>query len=229
MPVKNKNNYSQKDFEKDLQELEQLIEQNQKGGNNNNNNNKNNNNNNKNKNNNNNQEEEDNDDEVLEEEEEEEDDDNNNQMGGLKDGHLRHFKLFEVNGQKVKLNGTANIKENQTPLNAAKKLLGSYCRSKNIKGSNRSKVHITFTIRETNRDSDKSRNVYGPYDGYYKKYDKKKVIKINGKTIEYTVEPIVKLHKEKSKGHKGGSDDSNPLLIAPKAEDQTGGSYHHKK
>ena len=107
-------------------------------------------------------------------------------------GTYRHFTLHEVNGKSVDI-GTADIKDYQTPLNAAKKLLSSYCRHEGIKSNERNKVNITFTIRETTRGHSK---LYGPYKGKFVKYDKPLMIKLkSGKVIKRLVKPMVKLFK----------------------------------
>jgi len=150
-----KNSYSQKEFEKDLAQLEKLIQKKQKGG-------------------------------------------------AKKEytGTYRHFTLHEVNGKEVEI-GTADIKDHQTPLNAAKKLLSSYCRHEGIKSNERNKVNITFTIRETTRGHSK---IYGPYKGKFIKYDKPLMIKLkSGKVIKRTVKPDVRLKKNKNNNlQKGG-------------------------
>jgi hypothetical protein len=110
-------------------------------------------------------------------------------------GTYRHFTLHEVNGKEVEI-GTADIKDHQTPLNAAKKLLSSYCRHEGIKSNERNKVNITFTIRETTRGHSK---IYGPYKGKFIKYDKPLMIKLkSGKVIKRTVKPMVSLKKNKN-------------------------------
>ncbi len=143
-----KNSYSQKDFEKDLEELEKLIEK----------------------------------------------------KGGAKkeySGSYRHFTLHEVDGKIVDI-GTADIKDHQTPLSAAKKLLSSYCRHHGIKSDQRNKVNISYTIRETTRGHSK---IYGPYEGKFVKYDKPLMIKLkSGKVIKRTVKPMVSLKKMTQKG-----------------------------
>ena len=107
-------------------------------------------------------------------------------------GTYRHFTLHEVNGKEVEI-GTADIKDYQTPLNAAKKLLSSYCRHEGIKSNERNKVNITFTIRETTRGHSK---IYGPYKGKFVKYDKPVMIKLkSGKSIKIVGKPMVKLAK----------------------------------
>jgi len=107
-------------------------------------------------------------------------------------GTYRHFTLHEVNGKSVEI-GTADIKDHQTPLNAAKKLLSSWCRHEGIKSNERNKVNITFTIRETTRGHSK---VYGPYKGKFVKYDKPLMIKLkSGKVIKRIGKPMVKIAK----------------------------------
>ena len=117
-------------------------------------------------------------------------------------GTYRHFTLHEVNGKEVEI-GTATIKDHQTPLNAAKNLLSSYCRHEGIKSNERNKVNITFTIRETTRGHSK---IYGPYKGKFVKYDKPLMIKLkSGKVIKRTVKPMVSLKKNKNNmDQKGG-------------------------
>ena len=121
-------------------------------------------------------------------------------------GTYRHFTLHEVNGKEVEI-GTATIKDYQTPLNAAKKLLSSYCRHEGIKSNERNKINITFTIRETTRGHSK---IYGPYKGKFVKYDKPVMIKLkSGKVIKRTVKPMVKLSKgNNNKKMMGGQSNS---------------------
>jgi len=149
-----KSSYSQKEFEKDLAQLEKLIQKNQKGG-------------------------------AIRE----------------YTGTYRHFTLHNVDGKEVEI-GTADIKDHQTPLNAAKKLLSSWCRHEGIKSNERNKVNITFTIRETTRGHSK---IYGPYKGKFVKYDKPVMIKLkNGKVIKKTIKPMVSLKKNNTNEQKGG-------------------------
>ena len=122
---------------------------------------------------------------------------NNNQSGGKKThtGELRHFKLVTVDGKEVDLDCTANIKDHQTPLSAAKKLLRSYCRAHKLKEANRLKVDIEFTIRETNRGS--KNKIYGPYSGKYRKYTPAEMKKAQAAGITFHMKPEVKLIKDK--------------------------------
>ena len=111
-------------------------------------------------------------------------------------GTYRHFTLHEVNGKEVDV-GTADIKDHQTPLNAAKKLLSSWYRHQGIKSNERNKHDIKFCIRETTRGHSK---IYGPYKGKFIKYDKPLMIKLkNGKVIKRIGKPIVKLAKRNNK------------------------------
>jgi len=129
-------------------------------------------------------------------------------------GSIRHFTLDEVDGKKVNI-GIANIKESQSPIDAAKKLLSSYCRDKNIKSNQRNKVNISFTIRETTRGHSK---IYGPYKGYFVKYDKPVIIKLkNGKVIKKTLKPIVKLDDSIQKG--GWQCNTNVLITEEELRD----------
>ena len=125
-------------------------------------------------------------------------------------GTYRHFTLHEVNSKEVEI-GTADIKDYQTPLNAAKKLLSSYCRHKGIKSNERNKVNITFTIRETTRGHSK---VYGPYKGKFVKYDKPLMIKLkSGKVIKRVVKPIVKLSKGSNNKNMVGGDNKIKVTL----------------
>jgi len=168
MPRINKNesseeNYSQEQFESDLQELESLINQSQ----------------------------------LSEESEYSE------QSGGKKThtSKLRHFKLATVDGKEVDFEATANVKDHQTPLSAAKKLLRSYCRALKLKETNRLKVDIKFTIRESTRGS--GNKIFGPYTGKYRKYTPAEMKKAQASGITFHMKPEVKLLK--SKKQKGGA------------------------
>ena len=117
-----------------------------------------------------------------------------NFYGGKKayTGEYRHFKLDTVNGQPVKFEALANIKDHQTPLSAAKKLLRSYCRAKGLKESNRLKLNVKFTIRETTRGHSK---VFGPYSGKYHKYTAEEMKKAKASGVVFHMKPVVKLSK----------------------------------
>jgi len=126
----------------------------------------------------------------------------NVQSGGAKeyDGEYRHFKLVTVDGKEVNLDCTANIKDHQTPLSAAKKLLRSYCRAHKLKEANRLKVDIEFTIRETNRGS--KPKIYGPYSGKYRKYTPAEMKKAQASGITFHMKPEVKLIRKNKKNLK---------------------------
>jgi hypothetical protein len=116
------------------------------------------------------------------------------QYGGKKyNGNYRHFKIVEIDGKPIKLNSIANIKENQTPISAAKKLLRSYCRFKKMDPNDRLKLNIVFSIKETNRDS--NNKIYGPYSGKYRKYTQKEMESSIASGVKFQMKPEVKLYK----------------------------------
>ena len=118
-------------------------------------------------------------------------------------GTYRNFTMSEVDGKIVTI-GTVKIKEHQTPIDAAKKILSCYCRYENIKSNRRNKVNIKFTIVETTRGHSK---IYGPYKGYFVKYDKPVIIKLkNGKIIKKTLKPVVKIDNSIQKGGENNND-----------------------
>ena len=125
-------------------------------------------------------------------------------------GTYRHFTLHEVNGKEVDI-GTATIKDHQTPLNAAKKLLSSWCRHQGIKSNERNKYDIKFCIRETTRGHSK---IYGPYKGKFVKYDKPLMIKLkSGKVIKRIGKPMVKLAKGSNNKKMVGGQSNDKILI----------------
>jgi hypothetical protein len=136
---------------------------------------------------------------------------NSHKKGGAKKeytGTLRHFTLHEVDGKSVTI-GSVDIKDHQTPLDAAKKLFSCYCRSKDIKPEQRNKVNIKFCIRETTRGHSK---VYGPYKGKFVKYDKPLMLKLKtGTTIKIFGKPMVKLSKGNNKNMVGGDNGKIPI------------------
>jgi len=188
-------NYSQKQFEKDLEELENLIKKNnQKGG----------------KKNKHEEEEYEEEEEEYEEEEEEEEEgeeeeeeEEEPQYGGkIKKGDkTRKFTVCHLNGKELSEEiGHVEIKVGRTPLNAARKLLKSIAKHMKLNGSARHNLKVTFTIRETGRDS--KHKMYGPYHGSYKKYTPEEMKKAQLKKVSqgFTMKPIVKL----AKNQKGG-------------------------
>jgi hypothetical protein len=119
-------------------------------------------------------------------------------IGGKKDynGTYRNFKIVELNGKVVDFDYGASIKENQTPLNAAKKLLKSICLSMGLKGMKKLQCNVTFVIKETTQGSKK--NMYGPYKGKYIKYTPEEAKKAKASGIQFKMKPIVKLSKKNS-------------------------------
>jgi hypothetical protein len=168
MSTSKKNIYTQKQFEQDLNQLEKLIS---KGGNKNSYN-------------------DDSDEDSYDEE--------SYQQGGAKDyaGSYRNFKIVELNGKAVKYDSSAAIKENQTPLNAAKKLLKSICLQMGLKGMKKLECHATYVIQETTRGSKKK--MFGPYKGKYSKYTPEEAKKATASGISFKMKPVVKLHKHSS-------------------------------
>jgi len=126
--------------------------------------------------------------------------------GSKKDytGEYRHFKMVEADGKPVKSNARADIKENQTPLNAAKKLLTSMVKKEKLSDNAKTKLKVIFYIQETNRDS-KSK-IYGPYIGTYYKYSASEAAKAKAAkgAVSFKFKPIVKLYKGSKKEQKGG-------------------------
>ena len=128
----------------------------------------------------------------------------NNKTGGVSadyTGKIRHFKVILLDGQEVDI-GRVDIKEYQTPLNAAKKLLGSIATHHNLKKLNKLKLNVVFIIKETTRDS--KQKIYGPYKGKYIKLTPEEMKKATRAGITFTMRPSVKLHKGKLSPMKGG-------------------------
>jgi hypothetical protein len=123
--------------------------------------------------------------------------DNNTSEGGASKytGTYRNFKIVELNGKAIKLDYSASIKENQTPLNAAKKLLKSICLHMGLKGMKKLQCNATYVIKETTQGS--SKKIYGPYHGKYSKYTPAEAKKAMASGISFKMKPVVKLHKEK--------------------------------
>ena len=139
-------------------------------------------------------------------EDEDEDEEHNIWEGGKKEytGLYRHFKMVEADGKQVKSDARADIKENQTPLNAAKKLLTSMVKKEKLSDNAKTKLKVIFYIQETNRDS-KSK-IYGPYIGTYYKYTASEAAKAKAAkgSVSFKFKPIVKLYKGNKKEQKGG-------------------------
>jgi hypothetical protein len=119
-----------------------------------------------------------------------------NQNGGVTGE--RHFVLVELNQKPVDFEASATLKEGQTPLSAAKKMLKSIAHHRNLKGMNKLNLKVVFSIRETTRGS--SKKVYGPYSGKYHKYTPAELKSREGafgKTVKAfpKLKPVVKLYK----------------------------------
>jgi len=125
---------------------------------------------------------------------------------------VRYFTVVELNGRKIVNGGRPKIsnlytrgerkgqmrKNKPTPADAAAKALSTFCRD--MKATNKTKCRITFTIQEITRGSKKK--LYGPYYGYYKKLKKPiKRVKVdkNGKksTYFFKYRPMVELAGKK--------------------------------
>jgi hypothetical protein len=117
-------------------------------------------------------------------------------IGGAKyySGKYRNFKIVHLNGKDVKLDYIAKIKETQTPLNAAKKLLKSICLHQRLKGMKKLNCVATYVIKETTQDS--SKKTYGPYKGSYVKYTPAEAKKAMASGISFKMKPSVKLSKK---------------------------------
>lgn len=130
------------------------------------------------------------------------------------DEKKRYFKIVELDGQVVDfgrlsvrkitkaMRGNPGGKPGPGPLGAAKKALRSISDHLGMSGDKKSKVHVQFMIKEITRSSD-SKKIYGPYEGYYKKYSEKEMKEKKKKTgRDYTMEPVVKLiNKNNYKKH----------------------------
>ena len=117
-------------------------------------------------------------------------------------GGQRHFRVVELDGKEVKI-GMVKIKEGQTPLNAARKLLMSIADEKGLKKMNKLKLKAKYVIQETTRGS--AHKMFGPYSGKYVKYtaEELKKAKTSDGKVSFTMKPVVKLAK-KGSNHTGG-------------------------
>ena len=106
----------------------------------------------------------------------------------------RHFKIVYLNGKDVNFDYGAKIKETQTPLNAAKKLLKSICLHMGLKGMKKLQCSATFVIKETTQGSKKKE--FGPYKGKYIQYTPAEAKKAKASGISFKMKPFVKLNKK---------------------------------
>ena len=171
--------YSKNDFERDLDELARLIEE-QNGGEENNNQRNN-------RRSNDDDEENQNGGRRQRNNRRSNDDDEDDQNGGGKHEKThRTFTVIEVDGKEVKARGVYRIKSSDTPLKAAERAYAQLFRKSKGKTSHELK------IRETSRyEGDKK--VYGPYVGKSKKLDKPKIVKRGSTTIKIEWEHHVEL------------------------------------
>ena len=112
----------------------------------------------------------------------------------------RHFVLVELNQKPVDFEASATLKEGQTPLSAAKKMLKSIAHHRNLKGMNKLNLKVVFSIRETTRGS--SKKVYGPYSGKYHKYTPEELKSREGAYGDKVkampkLKPVVKIYKSR--------------------------------
>jgi ribosomal protein L35 len=164
--------YTNNTFQKDLQKLEEIMNSNNKKHNN----------------------------------EKEQNGGNDDEM----DDDKRYFKIVELDGQVVNFGrlsirkltkpgrGNPGGKPGPGPLAAAKKALRSISEHLGMSDDKKLKVHVQFMIKEITRSSD-SKKIYGPYEGYYKKYteqEMKEKKKLTGR--DYKMEPVVKLIDKKN-------------------------------
>ena len=143
--VQTSKNYTEENFEQDIQELETLIQ--------------------------------------------------NNKIGGISTdytGKVRHFKVVRLDDKEIDI-GRVDIKSHQTPLKAAKKLLGSIATYHNLTKLNKLNLDVVFMIKETTRDS--KQKIYGPYKGKYIKLTPEQMEKATRAGITFTMRPSVRLHK----------------------------------
>lgn len=122
-------------------------------------------------------------------------------IGGKTEGD-RHFRVVEVGGKSVSLGGVS-ISDKASPGDAARKLLKSIAHDKGLEKMKKLNMgKVKFHIQEYTQGSKKK--VYGPYEGYYRKYtaeELKKAKTAKGK-VKFTMKPVVKLNKNAKKMNK---------------------------
>ena len=129
------------------------------------------------------------------------------------ESNKRTFRVVELNGKVVEF-GNFTIKKKTSsgnpgpgPIIAARKALQSIAKYLKV---NKSKLNAKFMIQEITRGKSQYK-IYGPYEGYYRKYSQKeaknkKIKTKDGSFIMLEYEPIIKLEKvkEKNKTKTGG-------------------------
>tara|TARA_B100000780_G_scaffold250841_4_gene197180 strand:- start:2344 stop:2952 length:609 start_codon:yes stop_codon:yes gene_type:complete len=125
--------------------------------------------------------------------------------------NVRTFTVVEMNGRKIENGGRYKIsnlrtrgskkgkmrKNKPTPGDAAAKALSKFCRD--MKTTNKTHCRVTFSLLETTRGG--KGKIFGPYYGYYKKLKKpvKRVVVKDGKkkTIIQKYRPMVEMAGKK--------------------------------
>ena len=121
--------------------------------------------------------------------------------GGKMMSDERHFRVVELDGKKVHIGGIT-IKNKQSPLNAAMKLLRSIAKEKGLEKMNKLKLGtVHYSIQEYTRGS--KGKVYGPYKGHFHEYTaaEKKAAEYsigNKKSVSPKMKAVVKLMKKKN-------------------------------
>ena len=128
----------------------------------------------------------------------------------MSDYTYRHFKIVNLNGKDVNFDYSAKIKEKQTPLNAAKKLLKSICLHMGLKGMKKLQCNATFIIKETTQGSKKKE--FGPYKGSYIKYTPAEAKKAMASGISFKMKPYVKLSKKMFPKNKSSMKGGNEVI-----------------
>lgn len=129
------------------------------------------------------------------------------------ESNKRTFRVVELNGKVVEF-GNFTIKKKTSsgnpgpgPIIAARKALQSIAKYLKV---TKLKLNAKFMIQEITRGKSQYK-IYGPYEGYYRKYSpkeskNKKIKTKDGSFIMLEYEPIIKLEKSKgkNKGKSGG-------------------------
>ena len=126
---------------------------------------------------------------------------------------FRYFTLYKLNNKIIQFGRVKISSESGKPLDAAKKLLSSICEYEGLTKNNKLKCKAHFYIRETTRQSKKQ--IFGPYKGSFKKYDKPVSIKLkNGNEIKHKMyTDVVKVKDKKIIIQKGGKEAINTLKL----------------